>query len=53
MGLSVLLYFVSTLISPDRLIFSLAFHSSLVLVFVLAVLAVEKPAIPGFTKYRN
>ena len=46
LGLSVLLYFISTFIVIDGRILRFLFHSFLIVVFIGAVLAIEKPKIP-------
>jgi len=48
LGLSVLLYFISTFIVIDGKIIRFLFHSFLILVFMGAVIAVEKPKLSNF-----
>jgi hypothetical protein len=43
LGLSVLLYAISTIFKPEMRILSMAFHSVLLLIFLAVVLFVEKP----------
>ena len=43
LGLSVLLYTISTIIKPDLKVISIGFHTILVLIFLSIVLLVEKP----------
>jgi O-antigen/teichoic acid export membrane protein len=45
LGLSLLLYLISTRVVPDNRLVSMAFHTGLVLVFGAVVVWVEKPAI--------
>jgi O-antigen/teichoic acid export membrane protein len=43
LGLSVVLYVISTLIKPDSALLSFSFHSVLILIFVGVVYSIEKP----------
>lgn len=45
LGLSFLLYLISTVITPDSRLLSMAFHTLLILIYGLVVVWVEKPAI--------
>jgi O-antigen/teichoic acid export membrane protein len=50
LGLSVLLYYASTLVEIAHRIPSMAYHTIFILVFCTVVILVEKPAVPGFKK---
>ena len=43
LGLSVMLYAVSTIIKPELKVISIGFHTIIVLIFLSIVLLVEKP----------
>lgn len=50
LGLSVLLYVISTVVKPDISLIRIAFHSFLLLIFIAVICLIEKPGLPLFRK---
>jgi O-antigen/teichoic acid export membrane protein len=50
LGLSVLLFAISTFIKPDSAVFRLGFHTALLLIFIAIVYLVEKPDLSSLVK---
>jgi O-antigen/teichoic acid export membrane protein len=46
LGLSVILYVVSTVIKPDIALLSIGFHTVLIMIFLATVFMIEKPKLP-------